>query len=75
MKKSVLIAGVLFGISSLSQAQEFFVHENWVGNLQNENGKFVAWKGSPNNGIGYISASGDPDNNPYDPRKNLVSPR
>jgi hypothetical protein len=73
MKKSVLIAGVLFGISSTSQAQEFFVHENWVGNLQNENGKFVAWKGSPNNGIGYISA--DNSFETYDPRKNLVSPR
>jgi hypothetical protein len=72
MKKYLLIAGMLFGISSNSNAQEYFIHENWVGNLQTESGKIVAWRGT-NKGIGYISA--DNSFETYDPRKNLVSPR
>jgi hypothetical protein len=75
MKKYLLIAASLFGISSTAKAQSYFIHENSVGNLQDESGRFVAWKGS-NKGIGYISADnsfGSLDTS--DPRKKLVSPR
>jgi len=61
--KKYLLALVL--MASPAFAQNFY-HISKVGNIQDESGKYIAWKGS-NPGIGFVSADNSWET--YDPRE------